>query len=61
MAGPKTWTQKDIESIMYALSLVANETGYGKVEIEIRDAEIVEVRAEHRFKPTARIKPVTGL
>jgi len=49
-------TLSDLRAILYALTLIRQETGFGTLAIEIRDGGIVEMRAEHKIKPFIRPK-----
>lgn len=42
---------KEIRAILYALMLIRQETGHGTLVIEIKEARISEMRAEHVIRP----------
>jgi hypothetical protein len=44
-------TQKDLSAILYAINLVRQATGFGSVEIVLRNGQIVDMKANHDIKP----------
>lgn len=51
-------TERDLVAILYAMQIIQRETGHGTLEIEIRDGEIAEMRAEHKIRPKYLNKPM---
>jgi hypothetical protein len=44
--------RNELASIMYAINLVRQETGYGTVEIELRGGKITDMQATHKIRPS---------